>query len=411
MVEVEETTQDVACKVLVSSNTEFKSNIWKSYLFSIFINFHMISGIMMPFFLNWGGLNFLEVMLLQGFFTMMILGFEIPCGAIADYFSRRVSLILSALVTAFAAFVYGSAPILMLFVMGEILFGFGAALLSGTNQALLYDTLRKLDRTEDMQKIVARNQSMMLIGILISAPIGSMLAITLPFNVIMLLMFIPFMIAMCIAFTFKEPGENLVTEEQQSYIQVIQSGFSELKNSPILRILALDAVIGDTIAFFLLWMYQLYLEDLGVPVFFFGYVTAFMTISQMTLISLTPKLQKGFENKKRFLQIFTMIPGMAFILMAIVSTPIFGVLLILTAIGFGISRKVIFIRAINDTIESDNRATVLSTISMLECVIKGVTYPIIGILVIMDLNLTFLLLGMGLIILAGFTRINNKHLN
>ena len=29
----------------------FQSNIWKLYLFQFFIGFHMISGIMMPFFL------------------------------------------------------------------------------------------------------------------------------------------------------------------------------------------------------------------------------------------------------------------------------------------------------------------------------------------------------------------------
>ena len=74
----------------------YKSNIRKSYFFTVLMSFHLISGILLPFFMEWGGLTFFEVMLIQGFFTLMILVFEIPCGAISDYFSRRLSLILGA---------------------------------------------------------------------------------------------------------------------------------------------------------------------------------------------------------------------------------------------------------------------------------------------------------------------------
>jgi MFS family permease len=290
------------------------------------------------------------------------------------------------------------------------LWGFGAALLSGTDQALIYDTLRKLDRTEDMKKIMARKQSMMLIGILISAPIGSMLALMLPLNVIMQLMFVPFIIATCLAFTFKEPNEDLVRTESENYIQVIKSGFQELKNSKVLRVLAVDAIIGDILAFFLIWMYQIYLENLGIALFFFGFIAAGMTISQISLTSLTPEIEQKFKNKKRFLQVYTILPGIGFILMAVVKLPILGILLILMTIGFGMSRKFIFTNAINNVIESENRATVLSTISMFECLIRGAVFPLIGILVMINLDIAFIILGLGLITLALTTRVRNEHL-
>lgn len=394
----------------LDEHLKYKSNIWKLYLFTILLNFHFISGILLPFFLEWGGLNFFQVMLLQGFFTSMIFVFEIPCGAISDYLSRRFSLILSALVTAIAVFIYGSTPHIIAFIIGETLWGLGGALLSGTNQALIYDTLRKLDRTRDIKKIMARNQSMMLVGILISAPIGSMFALTIPLNVIMQLMAIPFLLAMVTALTFKEPNEELVPTQSESYIEIIRSGFQDLRNIKTLRILAIDAIIGDIIAFYLIWMYQVYLESLGISIVLFGFVAAGMTISQMTLTTALPEIEQKFANKKRFLKIYTIIPALGFITMAFFYAPILGVILILITIGFGMSRKFIFTHAINNVIESENRATVLSTISMFECMLRGALFPLIGILVMLNLNITFLILGSGLILLALTSRVKDEHL-
>ena len=33
---------------------KWKSNIWKSYIFHFFMGFHLISGVLLPFFLTWG---------------------------------------------------------------------------------------------------------------------------------------------------------------------------------------------------------------------------------------------------------------------------------------------------------------------------------------------------------------------
>ena len=47
--------------------TSFETNIRKSYLVSFFRGFHFVSGVLLPFFLEWGKLTFIEVMLLQSY--------------------------------------------------------------------------------------------------------------------------------------------------------------------------------------------------------------------------------------------------------------------------------------------------------------------------------------------------------
>jgi len=162
--------------------------------------------------------------------------------------------------------------------------------------------------------------------------------------------------------------------------------------------------------FFIIWTYQLYLEDLRVPIVFFGFVAASMTLMQIIVANLIPKYEKDIYNKRRFLIIYTLIPGIGFILLSlIIFTPI-SIIILLIIVGVGFSRNIIFINGIYKQIETENRATVLSTINMMACVIRAIIYPIIGLLVMWNLNYTFIILGIIIIIFALLTQVKNEYL-
>lgn len=387
----------------------FEANLWKSHLFQLFAGFHLISGVLLPFYLLWGKIIFIEIMLLQSYFTICIVAFEIPCGAISDYISRKFSLFLGGLATAFAALIYSSFPNIFIFIIGETVFALGFSLLSGTGEAFIFDTLRKLGREEEMSKIMAKNRSFFLAGLGISAPIGSLIPLYFPINFVMAFMFFPFILAALVSISLKEPNHDL-EREASNYLTVVKSGFRELKKNSTLRVLAFDFVIIDVLIFLLIWTYQLYLDSLSVPLIFFGFVAASMTLTQIIFFNLVPKLKKRFKNKKLFLLIYTSIPGIAYLLLAFTEIILIGIILILLVIGVGFSRNIIFIGGINKNIEEENRATVLSTISMVRSIIITILYPIIGLLVMWNLRYTFIILGICIILLALISRVKNEHL-
>ena len=389
---------------------KWKANIWKSYLFNFLMGLHFISGVLLPFFLNWGNLTFVGVMLLQSYFTMMVLVFEIPCGAIADYISRKFSLILGALITAFAALIYGSYPNIIIFAIGETLWAFAGALISGTDQAFIYDTLRILERENDISRVVARKRSFMLIGIGISAPIGSMIGAFLTLNLVMTFMFFPFFIATLISLTLKEPNHALEKVESEKHITVIKSGFKELTHNKILRLLAFEMITTESIVFFLIWTYQIYLGVLNFPIIFFGFIGASMTLIQIVFFNIIPKLENRMSNKRRFLRLYTLVPGIGFILLALIYYLPISIPLILAIIGFGFSRRIIFIKSINKQIETQNRATVLSTINMISSLIRMILYPFIGYFVMWNLSCTFILLGSGILVIALLSKVKSEYL-
>ena len=388
---------------------KMESNIWKSYIFQLFMGCHMVSGVLLPFFLVWGRLTFIEVMILQSYFTIMIVIFEIPCGAISDYISRKFSLFLGGLTTAFAALIYSTIPNIIIFMIGETLFALGFALVSGTDQALTFDTLRILEREDEMSKIMARNRSFFLIGISIAAPIGSLITLFFPLQYAMTFMFFPFIIAAFIAITLQEPNHTL-EKKTLKYLSIVKSGFKQIRRNKILRILAFDFVMVDVLVFLLIWTYQLYLEVLLISLTLYGFVAAAMTLAEMFFCNLVPKLEKHSKNKKQLLVIYTLIPGIAYILIAFIIFAPFGILLIIIVIGFGFSRSIIFINGINKNIEEENRATVLSTISMIRSFIITILYPVIGILVMWNLKYTFIILGISIILIALLSSVKNEHL-
>ncbi len=395
---------------LESNRAEYNSNIWNLYLFHFFAGCHLISGILLPFFLGWGRLTFVEVMILQGYFTIMIFVFEIPCGAISDYLSKKLSLILGGMVLAISALIYGSIPNILLFFLAETFFALGVALISGSDQAVMYDTLRRMGREKELSKYSARTGSFMLLGILISAPIGSLLTLFVPLNYIFSLMFFPFIAASIIALALKDPNHDLENESKEKFITIIKAGFKELRKNKILRILAIELTIVDALAFVIIWMYQLYLEELNVPLIFFGFVAAAMTITQIILTNLIPKFEKHFKNKRLFLILYTLIPGIGYILMAFIFFVPISITLVLIVVGFGFTRQIIFINGINKQIETENRATVLSTINMISAITKAILFPLIGILVMYNLKISFIILGITIIMFAMLSRVKKEYL-
>jgi MFS family permease len=397
-------------KKLTDNIRKWKSNIRKSYLIHFFMGCHFISGVLLPFFLTWGKLTFVEVMILQSFFTIFVVIFEIPCGAIADYLSRKLSLVLGALSTALAALIYSSYPNIIVFMIGETLFALGGSLISGTDQAFTYDTLRKLGKEQEITKTMARNRTYMLVGVGISGPIGSYIGLMLSLQLTMSLMFFPFIVATIISITLREPNYDLVKEKHESYLKIVKSGVKELAKNRVLRRLALSQVITETLAFLLIWTYQLYLESLNFRMEYFGFVAASMTIVQIIFVNLIPRLKKLSRNKKLFLQIYSIIPGIAYIAMSFINIIPLGIALILIVIGMGFSRRIIFTEGINKQIETENRATVLSAIGMIACIMRSLLYPLIGYIVMVDLRISFIFLGALIIIFSVSSRIQKESL-
>ena len=154
----------------------YKDNLWKMYLLEFFRGLHFIGGVLVPFFTVWAGISLTQVFLLQSWFMMWVFLLEIPTGTIADRFGRKTSISLACFTAVIAPLVYASYPVFTVFLIGEFIWALGSALFSGANEALIYDTLKKIKQEKLSKKFFAKTRSMHLIALMIAAPIGSLIA-------------------------------------------------------------------------------------------------------------------------------------------------------------------------------------------------------------------------------------------
>jgi len=386
-----------------------KRNIGKIYLFSFILGIHTVRGVFIPYFTDWGGLTFFEIMLLQSIFTIAIFLLEIPSGAIADKIGRKTAISLSALSVAVAAIFYSTIPAFFMFAIAEIIWGFGVALYSGTDEAFIFNTLKILGREKELPKIMGREQTMRLIALTVSAPLGSIIAEYISLQFTMTCLAFIYFGGFLISLTFKEP-KLVNNNKSERYLTILKDGFKQFRKVKVLRILCFDRLFIGVLIYSLFWTYQVYFEVLSIPILWFGFLTSLMNIIQAIFMNLLPRIESSVKKKLIFLIIVDIINGITFIFMGFTSNTFLGVFLVLIIVGIGYPRYLLYMNGINKFIESENRATVLSTINMFASILRAIFNPIVGILVMWNINVFFFIIGIGILSFTLLTRVKNEYL-
>jgi len=395
--------------ISLNEQKQYKDNIWKTYLYWFFTNLHFIGGVLMPFFMDWGGLSFTQVMLLQSWFMVCVFLLEIPTGAVSDYFGRKASLALASLVTLGAILIYTSTPNFYIFLLGEFVWAIGSALISGSDDAFVYDSLKKTGDTNKSKKVFARMETFALSGLMVAAPVGSYIASLFGLRAPMLLMAIPLILAFFIALTFKEPKTTKKVESFR-YIDVIKNGTKAFYHNKTLKILAADMIAIDMLAYFMIWLEQPLLKNAGMDIAYFGIIHCLFVGAEIMVMNHYKSLEKIFGSKKGLLFYSGFILGILYLIGGLTAFLPIVIFVIIVGGGFGKGRRPLFTSYLNKHIPSEQRATTLSTISMLDKAAIAAFSPIFGLLADWSLSTTLLILGALTIIFAFISRVEEKHL-
>ena len=100
-------------------------------------------AIITVFFKDAIGMSMGEIMLLQGAFGLAMVLFEFPSGYLADRIGYRRTLMIGAVLNAIGWTIYVRAETIPHILIAEIVLGIGISLISGTDSALLYESLEE----------------------------------------------------------------------------------------------------------------------------------------------------------------------------------------------------------------------------------------------------------------------------
>ena len=118
-----------------------------------------------------------QVLLLEAVYYAGVVVLEVPSGYLSDRLGRRPTLILASAAWLLGYLALGLAPSLWMFVVGQLLLAAGMAFNSGTDGALLYDSLTALSREDELARHEGRAQAQGLLAMGFAALVGGGVAL------------------------------------------------------------------------------------------------------------------------------------------------------------------------------------------------------------------------------------------
>ena len=251
---------------------DLRSNIRKLYLFSFLKMMLFPMAIITLFWKDHIGLSLTEIMILQAVFSLASLCLEYPSGYISDRLGYRFSLNIAALFGIVGWGLYTLAGSFSGVLVAEILLGISYAFISGSDSALLFETLRQQDKEQHYTLYDGRMSGFAQTGEAVGAIGAGLLYAAFP-----LLPFITqilvWVVALMITLSLHEAPK--AEQLERSHLQeMIATWLLAWRDNRRIRATILLATCVGLASFYPVWLIQPYMQANNLPLAWFGPVWA-----------------------------------------------------------------------------------------------------------------------------------------
>jgi MFS family permease len=347
----------------------------------------LIWGINTIFLLD-AGLTNLEAFAANAFFAAGMLLFEVPTGVVADVWGRRASFLLGTVTLAVTTLMYvllwQVEAHFVLWALVSLLLGLGFTFFSGATEAWLVDALRETAFEGPLESVLARGQVVGGIAMLGGSVAGGYLAqvtsLGVPFvlrAVILAAMFaIAFKLMHDVGFTPQRGGRPLAEMRR-----ILHSSVDQGLRVPAVRYLMLAAPFTGGVALYVFYALQPYLLDLygndhayGIA----GLAAAIVAGAQILGGMAATRIRKLFRRRTSALLTAEALSALSLVLVGL-SNSFWVVIGLIVVWGLLFAATMPIRQAyINDQIPSDQRATILSFVSLMASSGGVAAQPVLG---------------------------------
>ena len=365
----------------------FRRNIPVFYAFNFAAGFFIWLPIWILYLLETRELSLTQVALMEGVFWIAVIVTEVPTGAIADRFGRRISLALGGFGFTIASIVFALADTFSILLVSYLLMATALTLFTGSGPALVFDTLRHLRRTRDFERILGRSEAVMAFSLLAATLLGGPLAFLLGYQGVILVGAGTMSLGGLIALALREPpsteagiaaarGETggaaappPAPPAPASYLAGLIAGIGlVLRTRPVLFIIPLTAlgwVIFEMPEF--LFQYFLFLNDIRPTAslldgFFFSLYFVPIFLGSIAGSIIAAPISERF-GERAALPIVLVAGGLVYLALALFDHLAVIAAITVVAAARHALRPIAF-GYINRRIGSDQRATVLSVFEL-----------------------------------------------
>ncbi|HOO83747.1 MAG TPA: MFS transporter [Prolixibacteraceae bacterium] len=349
------------------------NNIFKLYVIKTAKWFSLIMPIVVLFYQD-NGLSMTQIFLLKSVYSVGMLALEIPSGYFGDVWGRKKTLITGAILSTLGFSLYSFSFAFWQFMIAELILGIGQSFISGSDSAMLYDTLKSQKREKSYLKYEGRVTSVGNFSEAIAGILGGLLA-TISLRTPFFFQVGISAAAIPAALTLIEPQYSLHNRVagMKDILKVVKYSLVDFKQ--LRYFIFFSSLIGAATLTYA-WFIQPYLIAIDFPLPLFGVIWTLLNLTVGTSSIFAYKIEHRFSQKQTTGFIYIAISLGFIVTAAFVSLwaiPLLFVFYIVRGIATPVLKDYI-----NMLIGSEVRATVLSLRNMFIRIIFAIIGPLLG---------------------------------
>lgn len=248
-------------------------NIWRLYanrFFQSLIPAYVIERL----FWEQRGMTIQMVVYTEIIFAITVVLLEVPTGIIADKWGRKKMMVLSAFLGCCEFLILLFAMEFWHFAIVVFLAGIGRSASSGSENALLYDSLLLNGKEPSFEKHLGRLNACGFTSAIIAALCGSLLASRFDFEPNYWISFASMLVSLYVSLMLVEPAVKSNTDESIEIKEYIKASVLFFRKNPGVCLVVLSGMVTGAALNFIWEFWQLYLNRLDIPVVYFGLLSA-----------------------------------------------------------------------------------------------------------------------------------------
>lgn len=403
-------------------NRKISRNINIDYLYCFLKNFDISSSIWVLY-MVFKGMSLWQIGIVEGVYHLTSLLFEVPTGALADLLGRKKVILVGRICSALSSLLCLFGHSMWHFAIAFAISAIGQNLNSGSEEALVYDSMKQSGQENKYLKVNSRLNVIIEIAQGIATVLGGVIA-EYSFAWCYIISVVIALIALLPALLFVEPDIMREPKEDSLKNTVVRTSKKKIPVVSIVRehFKISFAIIRSDSGLRRILLYYPMVFTFHTIVFFYGqefFSTLGMNKIEISMIMLFASIISilGAISSEKFLFLFghnakyvaSTLMGIGIIVLSryslIVSILAFAIINYANAVLYPIQSL-----AVNELIPSKQRATIISVNSMMFSILMVVLFPICGFIADKrDLHFVFLVLGiLQLVIMLGINRNRRK---
>ncbi len=298
--------------------------------------------------------------------------FEIPTGIFSDLIGRRYTTMLGGFFYTIAGILYAAGNEYWWLVVGAVSEGLARSFYSGNNDALLYDSLNKLGRSDDLAKHLGRIGALEQWALGMAALLGGMLA-AVSLKLAMWLSVTP--LALCFVSSFWLVEIESTRSVRTGAWRHMRLAFRNFFTNKRLRLISLYDVISFGLGESAFYFRNVFIATLW-PMWAIGFARTLSNISAALSFEFSGKILRRFSAVRILIsqRLYCLSANIIALVFPTVASP---VLMATNSLWFGlgvVAKKTLFQDEFND----EQRATMDSLNSLARSLFFGVASLAIG---------------------------------